>query len=126
MRDTTEFHNTCFEAKLVVKNTQLSDEIEYSLSVRNEYGESEKNVVLRTTTPLSLPVVVAIVIVIFAFLIAFGMLVIVVIRRRRKANEHDSGDELKEEIDGKLSLFFLIINHSITFTKETNFCLIKK
>jgi hypothetical protein len=102
VRDHPDLQKTCFETKLIVKDTQLSDEIDYTLFVMNDHGENEQTIRLRVSTPLSLPILIAIVIIIFAVLIAFGMLVIVVIRRRRKDNEHDSGDDLKEEIDGKL------------------------
>lgn len=117
VRDQPDMQSTCFEAKLIVKDTQLPDEIEYTLFVMNDHGEHEQTLRLRVSTPLSLPILIAIVIIIFAVLIAFGMLVIVVIRRRRKESEHESSDDLKEEIDGKPVRF-----HQVQCTSAKQHC----
>ena len=77
----------CYDSTLLIKNTDLVDQREYSLHVVNERGTQEGIVRLQVTSPLSTTVLIAsgLSIIIIAFFVCIFMLMC--IKRSRKGEE---------------------------------------
>lgn len=94
-----ESPSNCFDSTLLIKDTDLSDEREYTLIIENEKGRESGIVQLRVTTPLSATLLIAIALSVIIFITLITIIALMLIRRKRKGevmNDH----EAKEDAQG--------------------------
>ncbi|RWS11108.1 cell adhesion molecule-like protein, partial [Dinothrombium tinctorium] len=91
------FASGCFEASLLIKDTDISDQRDYVLVVENERGMSEGLIKLKVVKPLSATLVVATLLSIIAVILIISIITLLLIKRKRKGKERVSDEEAKED-----------------------------
>lgn len=93
--------SNCFDSTLLIKDTDLSDEREYTLFIENDKGRESGIVKLRVVTPLSATLLIAIALSVIIFVTLITIIALMLIRRKRKGevmNDHEN--DAKEDAQG--------------------------
>jgi hypothetical protein len=91
-----EVASHCFEATLLIKDTDLSDQRDYTLVIENERGVQEGIVKLRVVTPLSATLLIATFLSIIIVVFVIGVVTLMFVRRKRKGDGAPD-EEAKED-----------------------------
>ncbi|XP_053203120.1 irregular chiasm C-roughest protein-like isoform X2 [Panonychus citri] len=91
----------CYEAQLEIRDTDLNDERDYTLVVKNQYGTATRIARLKVVSPLSLGFVIGTVLVVIFATILLSFLLMVLMKCQRKPK--DAGDEESGEDSQALS-----------------------
>lgn len=97
-----EVASNCFEATLLIKDTDLSDQRDYTLVIENERGIQEGVVKLRVVTPLSATLLIATFLSVIIVVFIIGVVTLMFIRRKRKGDGGVRDEEAKEDAQGKI------------------------
>ncbi|XP_074601550.1 irregular chiasm C-roughest protein isoform X2 [Brevipalpus obovatus] len=87
----------CYKAELEIRDTDPSDEREYTLVAQNEYGTSSRILRLRVVSPFSFGLVLATALVVIFAAILLTFLIITVLKCRRSKKNCVVDEEAKED-----------------------------
>lgn len=98
----SEAASNCFDSTLLIRDTDLSDERDYTLVIENERGSQEGIVQLRVVTPLSATLLIAIALSIVIVIFVISVITLMLIRRKRKGSDDDGirDQEAKDDAQG--------------------------
>lgn len=85
----------------MIKDTDLSDQRDYTLNIENERGVQEGIVKLKVVTPLSATLLIATFLSIIIVFFVIGVVTLMFVRRKRKGDDSVKDEEAKEDAQGK-------------------------
>ena len=90
-------HYKCYEAHLEIRDTDISDERDYTLFVQNEYGVASRILRLKVVSPISMGLVVASALAVIFATILLSFLLMMLMKCRRKQKDDVDDEEAKED-----------------------------